>query len=234
MSTRPLRATVAEPTPLPSAEPGSFSISNELVTLRPEVSGAAEAMRALRTHIVAQHVEKGRRALAVCAATAEVGCSVVAANLAVGLSQIGVKTLLVDANLRHPHVDRLFVPSEPVEGLAQCLMSDSHSFGDFIETDVLRDLSIMFAGAVPENPQELLSTGRFEDLMNFCLREYQMTVLDTPPANICSDSRRVSTVAGYSLIVTRRNKTLVNDVKTLIGQLEGERAHVIGTVLTEG
>lgn len=218
----------------PISEIGSFTLSKGLVTLTPEVSGAAEAFRALRTHIMAQHLEKGRRALAVCAPSAGVGCSMVAANLAVGLSQIGVKTLLMDANLRHPTIDQFFMPSTPVEGLQQCLSSSSGNFGDYIESDVLPDLSIMFAGGETPNPQELLATARFEDLMNFCLRDFQMTILDTPPANICADGRRVSTVAGYSLIVSRRNKTLVSDVKTLISQLESERARVVGTVLTEG
>lgn len=218
----------------PGAEQGEFALSKALVTLTSEVTAAAEALRALRTYVMAQHLEKGRRALAICAPTSGVGCSTVAANLAVSLSQIGVKTLLIDANLRHPVLDQLFVPPEPVEGLQQCLRSGAGHFGDYIESDVLPDLSIMFAGGVPENPQELLATGRFEELMNFCLRDFQMTILDTPPANNCSDSRRVSTVAGYSLIVSRRNKTLVNDVKTLISQLENERARVVGTVLTEG
>jgi capsular exopolysaccharide synthesis family protein len=220
--------------PIPSAaEPSSFSLSKALVTLAPDVTAAAEAFRALRTHIMAQHLEKGRRALAICAPTAGVGCTIVAANLAVSLSQIGVKTLLVDANLRHPGLDTLFIPSSPVEGLEQCLSTRGGNFGDYIESEVLPDLSIMFAGSVPDNPQELLATGRFEELMNFCLRDFQMTILDTPPANTCSDARRVSTVAGYSLIVSRRNKTLVNDVKTLIGQLESERARVVGSVMTE-
>ena len=216
------------------ADQGSFALSKALVTLTSEVTAAAEAIRALRTYVMAQHLEKGRRALAICAPTAGVGCSTVAANLAVSLSQIGVKTLLIDANLRHPVIDKLFELSEPSEGLQQCLAPGAGNFGDYIEGDVLPDLSIMFAGGVTENPQELLATGRFEDLMSFCLREFQMTILDTPPANNCSDSRRVSTVAGYSLVVSRRNKTLVNDVKTLISQLESERARVVGTVLTEG
>lgn len=234
MKITPQRMPVEEPPISSMADQGGFGLSPVLVTLTSEVSAAAEALRALRTYVMAQHLEKGRRALAVCAATAGVGCTSVAANLAVSLSQIGVKTLLIDANLRHPAIDQLFVPPEPVEGLQQCLSSGAANFGDYIESDVLPDLSIMFAGGVPENPQELLATGRFEDLMNFCLRDFQMTILDTPPANNCSDSRRVSTVAGYSLIISRRNKTLVSDVKTLIGQLESERARVVGTVLTEG
>ena len=228
------RAAVDD-TPISSPiDQGGFGLSPALVTLSSEVTAAAEALRALRTYVMAQHLEKGRRALAVCAPTAGVGCSSVAANLAVSLSQIGVKTLLIDANLRRPAINDLFVAPAPVEGLLQCLSTREANFGDYIQSDVLPDLSIMFAGGIPENPQELLATGRFEELMNFCLRDFQMTILDTPPANSCSDSRRVSTVAGYSLVVSRRNKTLVSDLKTLVSQLENERARVVGTVLTEG
>ena len=215
------------------SDQGTFTLADSLVTLASDVTATAEAMRALRTYIMAQHLDKGRRALAFCAPTAGVGCTLVAANLAVGLSQIGVKTLLVDANLRYPAIDELFVPSIPREGLVQCLSSSREDFGDYIESDVLPNLSIVFAGGATPNPQELLANSRFEELINFCSREFQMTILDTPPANNCSDARRVSTVSGYSLVVSRKNKTLVKDVKTLIEQLESERAKVVGTVMTE-
>jgi Mrp family chromosome partitioning ATPase len=69
--------------------------------------------------------------------------------------------------------------------------------------------------------------------MSFCLRDYDITIVDTPPANACSDVHRVSTVAGYSLIIAGRHRTLVSDVRTLISQLESDRARVIGTVMTE-
>jgi Mrp family chromosome partitioning ATPase len=61
-----------------------------------------------------------------------------------------------------------------------------------------------------------------------------MTIIDTPPANTCADARRISTVVGYSLIVTRRHHTFVDDVRTLASQLEADRAKVVGTVLNEG
>jgi capsular exopolysaccharide synthesis family protein len=158
----------------------------------------------------------------------------VAANLAVALSQIGVKTLLVDANLRNPRMDQLFQPSGAIAGLQQCLLSNEENFADFIQPDVLPDLSILFAGGAPNNAQELLAADRFAELMSVCSRDYDMTILDTPPANSCSDTHRISTVAGYSLVVVRKNTSLVGDVRTLIAQLESDRARVIGTVLTEG
>jgi protein-tyrosine kinase len=182
---------------------------------------------------MAQHVQEGRRALAVCAATAGVGCTFVASNLAVALSQIGVKTLLIDVNMRNPSVDRLFQSDHSVSGLQQCLLASDHNFGDYIEEDVLQDLSIMYAGGIAANAQELLATDRFSELMNFCLRDYDMTILDTPPANSCSDVHRVSTVVGYAMIVTRRDKTRVSDLKTLVSELREDRARVVGTVMTE-
>jgi capsular exopolysaccharide synthesis family protein len=233
MQTTNRALAVEERVSLP-VETRSYALSRTLVALDRQAKSDSEAFRALRTHIMARHVEEGRRALAVCAATSGVGCTFVAANLAVALSQIGVKTLLVDANMRNPRVNRLFEPSSQVAGLQQCLLSIDDAFGDFIQPDVLPDLSILFAGGTPHNPQELLATDRYAELMSVCSRDYDMTIIDTPPASTCSDAHRISTVAGYSLVVARKNTSLVHDVRTLIAQLESDRARVIGTVMTEG
>ncbi len=211
----------------------SYTLSRALVALDPATSTQAEEFRALRTRVMARHIGEGRRALAVCASTSSVGCTFVAANLALALSQIGVKTLLVDANLRSPGVDQLFARSSPAPGLAQCLATPNAPFSEFIQDDVFPDLSVLFAGAKPPNPQELLATDRFAELMSFCLRDYDATIIDTPPANVCSDVNRVSTVVGYSLVVAGRNRSLISDVRTLIRQLENDRARVVGTVMTE-
>lgn len=201
---------------------------------RPHLDATVESFRALRTHVMARHVEEGRRALAVCAATAGAGCTFVAANLAVALSQIGLKTLLIDANLRAPGIDQTFRPQGgAATGLQQCLSHVDAGFSEFIEPDVLPGLSILFAGGSPPNPQELLAGDRFSDLMSWCLREYDITIVDTPPASTCSDANRVSSVVGYSLVVARRDVTIVNDLKILISQLENDGARVIGTVMTE-
>jgi capsular exopolysaccharide synthesis family protein len=196
-------------------------------------SPAAEAIRVLRTYLMAHHVHEGRRALAICAASSGVGCTFTAANLAVALSQIGVKTLLMDGNMRDPGVDRLIRPSNPSEGLRHCLASDDMNFHDAIEDDVLPNLSVMYSGGVAPDGQELLAGSVFKDLMEFCLRDYEATIVDTPAANTSSNVRRISTVVGYSLLVARSNQSLVGDVKTLAEQLRHDHAQVIGTVLNE-
>lgn len=221
---------------LAETAPGSslhFGVAPRVVTLSQPRSAEAEGYRALRTHVMARHVEDGRRALSICAVTPDVGCTAVAANLAVTLAQVGLKTLLIDANMREPGVQELFRPSHPTPGLAECLVADRVHYPDFVHEDVIPNLSLMLAGTPPPNPQELLATDRFEDFMSVCLRDYEMTILDTPPASSCSDVNRISSVVGYSLVVARRDRTLFNDVRTLIEQLEGDRAIVVGSVMTE-
>lgn len=218
--------------PAPAATP-SYVLSRSLVTVSDPRGGSAEAIRALRTHVMAQHIEAGRRALAVCATSAETGSTYICANLAVAMSQIGLKTLLIDGNLREPGMDSLIRPPGVVQGLANCLAEDEEDYTGYIETDILPNLSVMYAGGAPANPQELLARDRFGTLMNVCLRDFDLTIMDTPPANNCSDGRRIASVLGYGMIVTRRDWTRVDDVKTLIGQLKSDGASVIGTVLND-
>jgi capsular exopolysaccharide synthesis family protein len=206
--------------------------SKFLITLSDYSAETSEAIRELRTHVMARHVQQGHRALAVCAASEEVGCTFVAANLAVALSQIGVNTLLIDADMRNPSLAKVFNYSAPKGDLKKALSSDM-SFNDCIEADILPCLSILLSTDPVADAQELLAGTRFEALMNYCLREFDATIVDTPPANIYSDVRRICTVVGYSLIVTRRNKSLISDVKHLMEQLRGDHAEVIGTVLNE-
>jgi capsular exopolysaccharide synthesis family protein len=160
-----------------------------------------------------------------------VGCTFVAVNLAVALAQVGIKTLLVDADLRDPSVDKFIVPATPPQGLAACLADPGARVSEFIDEDLLPNLSVLFAGSPAHNAQELLARDWFEDAMNLCLREYEITIIDTPPANTCADARRISDIAGYSLVVARRNKTLVADLKTLVDQLADGEVTVVGTLM---
>jgi capsular exopolysaccharide synthesis family protein len=204
-----------------------------MVTVSPSGGGQADAIRTLRTHVMAQHINKGRRALAICGPTVGVGCSFVAANLAVSLSQIGVKTLLIDGDLRRPSLHVLIRPPGVANGLAHCLAAADAPFMASINANVLPNLSVIYAGAGVSNVQELMAGDRFRGLMNFCLREFDATIIDTPPANTSSDARRISGLVGHSLIVTCRNKTAVRDIQVLSSQLNADGASIIGTVLNQ-
>ena len=217
------------PTVLRAAE--APAISPLLTTLSRPLSAAAEAIRALRTHVLAQHIQAGRRGLAICGPSINVGCSYVAANLAVALAQIGLKTLLVDGDLRAPGVDKFIPPRTATGGLSACLHVTDSRIGDYIDPDLLPNLSVFFAGDAAVNAQELLAREWCGDVMHQCLRDFDITIVDTPPANTSADARRISNVIGYGLIVARRHKSLVSDVRVLVEQLIDDHATVIGTVM---
>jgi len=210
-----------------------YELSSDLVTLSTARAAEAEAIRTVRTHVVARHLEDGRRGVAVCGPTAGVGCSFTAANLAVSLSQVGVGTLLIDGDLRAPQLDRLIRPDPPAQGLRQYLATEGRPPSDFIHADVLPNLSVMFAGGADPNAQELLGGEGFKRLIESCLRDYEFTIIDTPPANRGADALRISAIIGYALVVARTNVTMISEVASLADSLQEDGARVVGAVLNE-
>ncbi len=211
----------------------AFRSTENVPTLFAPSGARAEAIRALRTHIVAQHINLGRRALAVCATSAGVGCTFVSVNLAISLAQIGLHTLLIDGNLRGGGgvEEILGVEGTAETGLLQALTADEAI--DPIQSNVLPNLSVIYSGGSTSSAQELLSDNRFVSLMGDCLRDFDVTIVDTPPASSYADARRISTVMGYSLIVVRKDQSLIRDLKTLAGELALDHARIVGTVLNE-
>jgi capsular exopolysaccharide synthesis family protein len=193
----------------------------------------AEAIRGLRTRLTAQHLREGRRSLAVCATAAGVGCTYIALNLAVASAQAGIRTALVDANLRDPMIADLCGLPIDMPGLAEYLAHDQIKLPEIVDTELMPNLAVIGAGETPSNPQELLSGARFRGLVDQLLREFDLTIFDTSPANTCSDGARVATIAGYSLLVSRKHTTYVNDVKALAKQLRADRSVVVGSVLND-
>lgn len=206
----------------------------ETVVMSSDPSGlAAESLRVLRTHLLTQHVREGRRGMAVCSPTPGVGCTTVAVNLAVALAQAGVRTLLIDGDLRRPAVHKFVMPSREVPGLQQCLTGPTVALADAIQDEVLPNLSVLYAGGRSHQAQELLSSARFRDLANSCMRDYDLTIIDTPPANSSADARQVSSVFSYALLVVGRNRTFVADVKTLAEELQADHARIVGVALRD-
>ena len=173
------------------------------------------------------------KAVAVCTPSAGSGCTFVSLNLAIAMAQIGVRVALVDADLRNASISDEISFSEPRYGLADHLADEAVRLQDIVHSDVMPRLSVITAGTIPANPQELLSGKRFRAFVDQLLREFDLTILDTTPANSCFDAQRVATVAGYSLIVARKHKSYVNDVATLAKLLRADRSAIVGTVLND-
>jgi capsular exopolysaccharide synthesis family protein len=217
-----------------SSEPRapSFVLTEHLVTATRPGSIQAESFRALRSNLLSRHVSRRRRALAICSPGSEAGCSFVSANLAFAMAQAGVNTLLIDGNLRDPGIHQFISCEDHGPGLSECLADDTLPLASAIRR-VQPSLSVLYAGNAGIESADRLGSSVFRDLIAQCLRDFDLTIVDTPPSSQSADARRIAAVTHYALVVTRRNRTFVKDVGVLLGELAADGAEAIGTYLND-
>jgi Mrp family chromosome partitioning ATPase len=185
--------------------------------------------------ILNDHVGRGRRGLALCAAASGAGVSFVTASLALAIARAGVSTLVVDANLHRPAMHDLLAPDEPVEGgLLQVLRDDADPGALVSEWAAAPNLSVLYAGGSDRGVEDLFDTDAFHRTMAYCMRGFGLTLIDAPPANRCAETRRIAAVTGYAAIVARRDVSYAEDLTALLADLQVNRVEVIGTILNEG
>lgn len=216
-----------------SRGPGQCIFSEGVILAADPHGARAEALRSLRTQLMERHLRLGRRAIALCSPGAGAGTSFMAANLAVAFARAGANTLLIDANMRDPAVQDFIVPAQPVAGLAQCLAGNGNC-ADFIQGNAAPNLSILYSGGPDAAALDRLSGPSFPALMARCMRDFDLVIADTPPANRHADVLRIAAAAGHALLVLRKHVSFMADADMLIGQLAASRAGVAGIVLNEG
>lgn len=209
-----------------------FHFSDKMIVNSDPESVSAESFRSLRSNLLAQHLKLGRRALALCAPASGSGCSYVAANLALAMAQAGVNTLLIDGNLRSPSISDYIIPSEPTLGLAECLHDNSLPLSRAIAT-VQPNLSVLYAGQPVAGTLDRLGAPVFRSLIDQCLRDFDLTLIDTPASNQFADGRRIASVVRYAAVVTCRNRSYVHDVEVLLKEISADGGRVIGTYLND-
>ena len=228
-----VRFALARQYDMPHFTPASEGPSRELVAAFAPFHPRTEELRALRTQLLIRwyNPDKGRKALVVASPEAAEGRSYVAANLAVVFSQLGARTLLVDADLRRPRQHQIFGLPEG-QGLSTLLAGRSEHKATFPVPGMTR-LSVLPAGPLPPNPQELLSRAVFESFMKELQSIYDVVIIDTPPASHFADTQSVTYRAGDALVVARKNHTAVASTQRVIRDLANTGARVVGTVVNE-
>ena len=230
ISSDDLLGAVAKQYGFPHLSPGSAGVSRELVSAYEPFHPRSEELRAVRTQLLIRWSNTGirRRMLAVVSPGNGEGRSYLAANLAVVFSQLGQRTLLIDADLRSPRQHRIFNVANRV-GLSSVL-SGRADLGAVSVVPGLGTLSLLPSGACPPNPQELLLSPAFSVLLDELEAAFDIILFDTPPARMYADAQGVAFRAGSALVLTRKDKTRVADAAGVIRDLEDSGAHVVGTL----
>jgi len=226
-----LQSALAKQYDFPHLLPGTGGISTEIVVAYEPFHPRAEELRALRTQLSIRWSNAGirHRVLAIVSPGPGEGRSYVAANLAAVFSQLGERTLLIDADLRAPRQHRIFDMPDRI-GLS-AILSGRADRSAVVPVPQFGTLSLLPAGARPPNPQELLSRRALAGLLQELRTEFDVIFIDTPPATRYADAQSVTFQAGSAMVLARRNHTRLADTAGVVRQLSDTGARIVGTVL---
>lgn len=200
-----------------------------IVTQHDPKSPISEAYRTLRTNLQLSTLMLKPKSIMVTSAVPGEGKTTTAVNMAVTFADSGMRVLIVDTDLRRPHVHHV-LRMERGPGLADVLREgfDVHSV---IRPTRVENLWTISSGRVPPNPSELIGSDRMRRLMAQLEAEFDMVICDAPSMLVVTDpvllAREVDTVVMVLSVKYARRETVLRGKKLL----ETARAHVAGAVL---
>jgi len=211
------------------------NIAAEVVVANKPFSDQAEIFRATRgqlIHSVFSESVSTRPALTLLSPEQGDGKSYFAANIAVAFSQLGARTLLIDADLRHPRQHEIF----SVDGRAGLsgILSGRTDSRLIHSVKALPDLHVMPAGVVPPNPIELVSRPIFSQLIHDLKSKFDYIIVDAPAASVGSDARVIAAHCGAGLAICRRHKTRMDAMQAMLYPLTiSAQIKIAGVVIND-
>lgn len=209
------------------------SVSQEVIAAFRPFSASVERLRALRSQLMLRclNPDSEDRSLAIVSTENGEGRSYIAANLAVVFSQLGERTLLIDADLRRPRQHQLFCLNNQ-QGLSAVLSGRAEPDSVINRIPHLLGLSVLPAGVIPPNPQELLARPAFGKLLEYARQQYDVVLIDTPAAHT-SDAESIAIRASAALAIGRKHHTSASSLQSLVTSLRRSGTPVVGAVLNE-
>lgn len=191
----------------------------------------AEALRAMRSQLRQRWFSAQRKPLAIISPAPRDGRSNFAANLAISFAQAGMRTLLIDADLRTPRQHTLFQLTGS-RGLSDALANRGDLHAGY-KIPAFHDLSVLPAGTIPPNPSELLGRPSFGVLLNRMRQEFEVIIVDTPAVKSSADAIDVAAQCGGVALLARKHMTRLADLQSLGQRIVDVDATLVGTLLAD-
>lgn len=191
-----------------------------------------EAYKAARTNIMfSLNNEKGCKKVVISSATSGEGKSTTCINLAKTFAEIGVRVLILDADLRAPRVHKYMHISNE-KGLSNILAGFDTLDNCVIHTSQ-EHLDCLTSGAIPPNPVELISSEAMNNLLAELEERYDYIFIDTPPLNIVTEGLLLTKICNGIILVTRQKYTMYKMVERAINSLKFANAKILGFILND-
>lgn len=192
---------------------------------------ARESFKTLRTNFL--FCGDDYKTILITSSVKNEGKSTVSIELAKSLALADKKVLLIDADLRKSvYASTYTTNTQEVVGLSEFL-SGQTTYDNIIYSTQFENLSLIFAGAVPPNPVELLGSKKFEELIKQKREEYDYVIIDAAPLGAVIDAAAVAAFCDGAIMVIAANEIrtrLAQDVKE---QIEKSNCKVLGAILNK-
>lgn len=217
---------------------------NEIVVSKFPRSSVAESFRLFRTNLLYLFEDETSKTICITSSNAGEGKSFVCANLAASCGQYGKKTLVIDADLRKGRQHRIFKKSNRT-GLSDLLKEmrgdSSKKDIDKIKEDLqlkiqvtdVDNVYLLTSGPAPFNPSELLGRADIDTLFKILKEDFDIIIIDTPPASIVADALVFANKTDYMFVVAASRKTKKDMLLDTKKAIENVGCKISGIILNE-
>ena len=205
---------------------------SSLALVKAPGSPVAEAFRSLRTSIFLAGRAKGRKIVLFTSTLAGEGKTFCSTNYATSLAQQGLRTLLIDADLRSPMIRTVMLANRKVPGLGELLMRKINSEQAIHQCEV-ENLWIMPAGELLPNPAELLARSDMGEIVRHLQETFERIVIDTAPITAVSDTLLLLEHAEAICLVSHACRTPRKWIKRAIKLIAGAGSRPTGVILNQ-
>jgi len=194
-------------------------------------SGFSEAYYSLRTALQFSTPDGAPSSMVVSSARPAEGKSTTAYAVALNLSRIGKRVLLIDGDLRNPSMHRV-VGVENERGMSN-LLSGSADLTSVVQPTRQENLFFIPCGPLPPNPAELWGGDRLHDFLAEAHDKFDHVVFDGPPVLGFADAPMLAAAVNGTLFVLESRGTRRGQARGALRRLQVGRAHLLGAVLTK-
>lgn len=188
-----------------------------------------EACKTLRTNLM--FCGEDIKVVVITSCAPNEGKSYITRNLAINLSEVGKKVLIIDADLRKSMMLGNVSTEEKVVGLSHYLSGQAKLEDIIFCNKKYHSLFTIFAGSFPPNPAELLESEKFSQLIKDTRENFDYVLIDTPPLGSVIDSAIVAAIADGAILVIRSGKTSYRFAKGVKEQLSKTGCRILGAVI---
>ena len=206
------RLPIVGDVPLTDEKAGSIAVFENQNTLM------SETFRHIRTNLQFM-LENDQKVILVTSTVSGEGKSFISSNLAISLSLLGKRVVIVGLDIRKPGLNKIFNIPRKEQGITQYLSNPEKNLIDFVQpSDVSKNLYILPGGTVPPNPTELLARDGLDKAIETLKKNFDYVILDTAPAGMVTDTLLIGRVADLSVYVCRADYsrkaefTLINEL----------------------